>query len=168
MALLCFVLVFLVVDVIFCVCLFFKIFNWRISALQSLYIYIYPFPLATPSSPTHHPTPLGWKHKGWAGLPAWCSSSPLAVYFTQGGVDMPVVLSQFVPPKPNPALFLLLLRPSPLLLLFFQISSCLRTTSFFLKKWKTLLLVQKPKVINKGRERQQTTVQGNKLTCAAG
>ena len=80
---------------------------------------------------------------------------------------MPVVLSQFVPPKPNPALFLLLLRPSPLLLLFFQISSCLRTTSFFLKKWKTLLLVQKPKVINKGRERQQTTVQGNKLTCAA-
>jgi len=69
---------------------------------------------------------------------------------------MSTLLSQFVPPNPDPALFLLLLQQSPFLLLFFQI----RTKVFLLNLPKTVLLNylkvvflgQIPKTINKGRE----------------
>ena len=115
--------------------------------------YIYLLLFESPSHPAPHPTPLCRQHRVGHWAPCVINHSfPLAVYFTQGGVYVSKLSSRSVPPNPNTALFLLLLRPSPLLPLFFQISSCLRTTSFFLKRWKTLLLVQKPKVINNGRE----------------
>ena len=93
------------------------------------------------------------------GAPRVYSSSPLASYFTHGGVYMSTLLSQFVPPNPDPASFLLLLQQSPSLLLFFQI----RTKVFLLNLPKTgllnylkiVFLVRIPKTINKGREWQQ-------------
>ena len=67
-------------------------------------IYI-PSLLSLPTTP--YPTPLGL-HRApgcQAGLPVLYSSFPLAVYFTHGSVYMPVLLSQFIPPSPSPAVY---------------------------------------------------------------
>ena len=54
-----------------------------------------------------------------AGIPVLNSSFPLAIYFTQDGAYMSMLLSQFLPPNPNPILFLLSLHQPPQHLLFF-------------------------------------------------
>ena len=64
------------------------------------YEYI-PSLLSLSPAPVRHPTPLG-HHR--AGLPVLCSSFPPAVCFTHDGVYTSVLLSQFVPPSPSPAL----------------------------------------------------------------
>ena len=49
------------------------------------------------------PTPP-WAITGhWAELPVLCSSSPLALYFTHGSVCISLLLPQFAPPSPSPA-----------------------------------------------------------------
>ena len=55
--------------------------------------------ISLPSTP--HPSPLlevVTEHR--VELPVLCSSSPLALCFTYGGVDVSVLLSQVVPPSP--------------------------------------------------------------------
>ena len=48
-----------------------------------------------------HATPLG-HHRAPSWAPCWLYSSfPLAIYFTQGHVYMPILISQFVPPFPS-------------------------------------------------------------------
>ena len=88
---------------------------WRIIALQyyaglfhttmwiSLPIlYICPLPLEPPPIP-HHIPPL-WVFTEYLGeLPGSYRNFPLAVYFIYGNVYVSMVLSQFVPPSPSPA-----------------------------------------------------------------
>ena len=61
-------------------------------------IHAFPLSLEPPSHP-RHPTPLG-RHRAlsWARCTA---ASPR--YFTHGGVYMPMLLSQFVPPTSSPS-----------------------------------------------------------------
>lgn len=67
--------------------------------VHQLYVYIYPFPFRPPSHPPPIP-PLEVITAQGAELPVLCSRFPPAVCFTHGGVYMPSLLSQFIPPSP--------------------------------------------------------------------
>ena len=63
-------------------------------------VYIYPLPFKPPfQSPI---TSLKVIIEHGAELPVLYSSFPLALYFTQSGLYMAVLLSQFIPPSPSP------------------------------------------------------------------
>ena len=71
------------------------------TEVNQLYVYIYPFPLGSPSHPpppSHPSIQVITEHR--AELPVLYSRFPLAIYFTHGSVFMSDLITQFIPPSP--------------------------------------------------------------------
>ena len=74
------------------------------NKVNQLYIYIYPHIfslLRLPPTLCNPPLQVVTEHR--ADLPVLCGCSPLAIYFTFGGVYMSMPLSHFVPAYPSPS-----------------------------------------------------------------
>ena len=71
------------------------------NEVNQLYVYLYPLPLGPPSPPTPFP-PIQVITEHRAELPVLYGRFPLAIYFTHGSVFMSNLISQFIPPSPQP------------------------------------------------------------------
>ena len=83
-------------------CWFLPYINMNYKVLYKLYQYsLYTFPPSWTSLPP--PIPSYPSRLSQVELPVLYNNFPVAIYFTYGNVYMSVLLSQFIPPSPAPA-----------------------------------------------------------------